>query len=264
MILTLCRQEAVKLLSHRYPFVLFGSVLVFQVARMLVSALNPPETTLDIVTGPQLWAQGMGVGLRFGTYLLLVFGAMGFSQEFSLGTVKTILVLPVRRWNWAAAKLLFLVLLALGMLLIMAAVGIAVVALTTGWNGVIREEIVLYGAGTVWRELSVALALTFVFMLPLCALSLLIGIHFTSSGAAVGTALLLGIGVEAAVGLSGHGRFIFLYHLHRPIGIIEKIGKGLPYQWESIIFWGLGSSLIAFALFSLWTALRLERMDITV
>ncbi len=263
MIRELARQEFIKLASQRYPYLLLAIVIAVQVTRMLVTALTPPETTLDIVTGPQLWAQGVGIGLRFGVYVLLVIGAMGFSQEFAQGTVKTILVLPVRRWEWVTAKLIHLVGLALGFLAVIVVLGWVIVAATLGWGDVVREGVVLYREGEVWRQLLAAAGLTAVFLLPVCAFGQLIGTFFSSSGAAVGSALLLGIVVEAAVGLGSFGKYIFLYHLHRPIGLVEKLGKGIPFKWEQLLTWGLGTCLITFAVFAAWQVLRIERMDVS-
>jgi ABC-type transport system involved in multi-copper enzyme maturation permease subunit len=263
MIRELTRQEFVKLFSQKYPYLLLTLVLAAQVVRMLVTALTPPETTLEIVTGPQLWAQGVGIGLRFGVYVLLVIGAMGFSQEFALGTVKTVLVLPVQRWEWVTAKLLFLVLLAVGFLAAIVLVGLVIVALSVGWGDVVREEVVLYPERVVWGQLFAATGLTAVFLLPVCAFGQLIGSYFSSSGAAVGSALLLGIVVEAAVGLGGFGRYVFLYHLHRPIGIVEKLGKGLPFRWEPLLTWGLGACLVTFAVFTAWQVIRMGRLDVS-
>ncbi|MCZ6556159.1 MAG: ABC transporter permease [SAR324 cluster bacterium] len=262
MIRELTRQEFRKLSAQRYPYLLLALVLIAQIAHMLAAALAAPETTLDVLTGPQLWAKGAGTGLRFGVYGLLVVGAMGFSQEFAQGTVKTILVLPLRRWEWVAAKLVFLVLLALGLLLAVVMVGVLIVALTLGWGDVVREEVVLYGRGEVWLQVLAATALTAVFLLPVCAFAQLIGLYFSSSGAAVGSALLLGISLEAAGALGGFGKYIFMYHLHRPIGIVEKLGRGLPFRWDALLYWGLGACLLSFAIFCVWQVLRMERMDI--
>ena len=263
MILELCRQEAVKLFSQRFIYVLMALVLAVQGGRMIVSALTPPETSLDIVTGVQLWAEGMSLGLRFEAYLLLVLGAMSLSREFSLGTVKTMLVLPIRRWQWATAKLGFLVLFAWSLLLLLTVLALTIVMLTIGLGDVVREEVVLYPAAVVWQNILLSSGLTMVFVLPVCAFALLIGLYFTSSGAAVGVSLLFGIVIEALVGLAGYGKYVFLYHLFRPYQQLQKLGKGLPFQWDDLLAWGLGTTLLTFAVFALWSIVRLERMDIT-
>lgn len=262
MIRELTRQEFIKFFSHRYPYALVLLVLAAQLARMLTSVLAAPETTLDIVTGPQLWAQGVGMGLRFGVYLLLVIGAMAFSQEFAQGTVKTVLVLPVQRWQWISAKLIFLVLTAMALLALIGGLAALVVAVTLGWGDVLREGVVLYSGSEVLRQVLAATALTAVFLLPVCAFGQLIGIYFSSSGAAVGTALLVGIVLEAAAGLGGFGKYVFLYHLHRPVAVIEKLGKGLPFKWDAVVTWGLGACLITFVLLCAWQVARLERIDV--
>ena len=265
MIWELCRQEAIKLFTQKYPYFLLGLILVVQAGVMIFTATTPPETTLDVVTGPQLFAKGAGWGLQLGFYLILVIGAMGFSQEFSLGTVKTVLVLPVRRYQWVAAKILFLVMLAAVLLLAVTLLAALIVALTLGWGDVVIENQVLFTAGVVRRQVLVAIALTLVFLLPVCAFGLLVGLFFNSSGAAVGTALMLGIVAQTAVGLFGEksGKYFFFFHLFRPISNIERMGKLHHFQWEPVLTWGLGSTLISFAVFTAWIILKMERMDIS-
>jgi len=263
MIGALCKHEFTKIFSHRYPVLLFAAVLGLEAARILSSALSPPETTLEIITAPQLWAEGVSLGLRFGTYLLLVLGAMSISQEFSLGTAKTVLVLPMRRWEWAIAKLIFLIIIALIILVGIVGLAAVLVSATVGWGPVVREGVEMYSSAAVWVEIYRAIGLTFLFFLPVCAFALLVGLYFTSSGAAVGTSLLLGIGLEAAVGLSGTGKYFFLYHLHRPVAILEKMGKGLPFQWNDLLTWGVGTTLGSFVVLVAWLVFRLEKMDVS-
>jgi hypothetical protein len=78
----------------------------------------------------------------------------------------------------------------------------------------------------------------------------------------VGTALLVGIVLEMAAGLGGFGKVVFLYHLHRPVAVIEKLGKGLPFTWDVVVSWGIGACLISFAVLCVLQVARLERMDI--
>ncbi|MBI3992677.1 MAG: hypothetical protein HY342_05350, partial [Candidatus Lambdaproteobacteria bacterium] len=178
-------------------------------------------------------------------------------------TVKTMLVLPIRRWQWATAKLAFLVLFACGLLLLLTALALVVVMATIGLGDVVREDVVLYPAAEVWQNVLLSSGLTMVFLLPVCAFAMLIGLYFTSSGAAVGVSLLFGIVIEAVVGLAGYGKYVFLYHLFRPYQQLQKLGKGLPFQWDDLLTWGLGATLVSFAVFALWGIVRLERMDIT-
>lgn len=263
MIFELCRQEAVKLFSQRFIYVIIALVLLAQAGRMIVMSLSPAETSLDVVTGPQLWAEGAGLGLRLAVYVVMIVGAMGFSQEYSLGTVKTMLILPILRWEWALAKIGFLSALAIGLVLAIVLLGLVITAATTGMGDVVREGLVLYSARSVWMNILGATALTMVFMLPVCALALLVGLYFTSSGAAVGVSLLLAIVLEVAVGLSGWQKYVFLHYLHRPFHMVLRMGKGMPFQWEALLSWGLGATLISFAGFTLWLVWRFNRMDIT-
>lgn len=263
MIVELCRQEGIKLLTQKYPYLLIGIVLAVEAAYMAATGFAPAETSLHVVTAPQLFAEGVGWGLRFGVYMLLVLGAMGFSQEFALGTVKTVLILPIRRHQWVAAKLVALIVLAWGMLLASVVLGIALAAVIVGWGDVVRSGVLLYSLGQVWSHLLTATGLTALFLLPVCAFALLASVYFNSSGAAVGVTLVLGIVVESAAEMLDQGRWVFFHHLHVPFGQIVKLGKGLPFRWEDSLTWGLAVGAVTFAVFAGWLTVRLQRMDIT-
>jgi hypothetical protein len=203
------------------------------------------------------------LGLRLGLFILLVIGSMGFSQEFAQGTVKTVLTLPIRRLHWVAAKLISLTLLAWGMLLGAALVAVVVVALTLGWGEVERSGVILYGQAAVWRNLAAAVALTGLYLLPVCAFALLVGAYFSASGAAVGVGLVLAIVLEFGIGLLDRSaRYVFLHHLQVPIGYVGKMGKGLPFDWDDTLAWGVPVTLVTAIVLTGWLAWRLERMDI--
>jgi ABC-type transport system involved in multi-copper enzyme maturation permease subunit len=259
----LIRQEAIKLFSQRFPWFLTGLVLLLQAASMLVTALRPPESSLDVLTGAQLWADGAGLGLRLLVFLVLVLGAMSFSREFSLGTAKTMLVLPITRIQWAIAKVWCLFLIAAGLVLLVALLGAVIAAITLGWGAVVREGVMLYPADQVAGQTFLAVVLTVLLILPLCAVSLLIGLYFSSSGAAVGMAVILGVVLEAGVNLMDSiARYVFFHHLSRPFTLIGRLGRGMPLQWEPVLTWGLGTALVSFFVFIAWLMLRLEYMDI--
>ena len=264
MIFELCRQEAIKLFSNRYPYLLLGIIFAVQAAYMIAHAASPPETTLDELTAPQLWADGAAVALRLELFIVLVLGAMGFSQEFAQGTVKTVLTLPIRRVQWVAAKLLSLALLSWAILLVFSLLGIAIVAFALGWGDVTRSGVLLYHQSEVWKSLLAAVGLTAIFLLPVCAFALLVSAFFSSSGAAVGVALVLAIVLEFGLGLLDRSaKFVFLHHLQVPVSTLGKMGKGLPFDWSDTLTWGVPVTLISTAVLAGWLAVRMERMDIT-
>src|SRR5689334_22169981 len=147
MIRELTRQELVKLLTQRFPYFLVAVVLLLQLASMLVAALSPPASSLDVVTGVQLWADGALIGLRLTSFVVLILGAMSFSQELALGTAKTLLVLPITRRQWVIGKLLALTLVGSTLVLLVALIGAVVTAFTAGWGTVVRDGVTLYTTG---------------------------------------------------------------------------------------------------------------------
>ncbi|MDH4225903.1 MAG: ABC transporter permease [Deltaproteobacteria bacterium] len=264
MFTELFRQEALKLLTQRYPYVLLGLVLVLETTYILHTASTPPETTLDRVSPVQLWAQGVELGLRFGVYVLLVVGSMAISREFSLGTIKTFLVLPVSRRMWVGAKLAGIISLGLLITLIITGLGLALVAAFSGWGPVVLEGIIKYPQEEVWQAVALATGLTVVFLLPVCALALVVGSYFHSSGAAVGVTLLLWIVLETLSGMLGSGaKWLFPHYLYEPMNQISKMGKAMVFQWDDVAGPGLVVSGASFLVLAGILIARLDKMDIT-
>ncbi len=259
----LIRQEIVKLCSQRFPYVLVALVVLLQAVTTIAAARTAPETTLDVVNAPLVFSEGAQAGLRGTVYLLLMLGAMSLSREFSLGTAKTFLVLPVTRRAWLLAKLAGLLLLAAALVLLVSGVGIALAALAPGWSDLRQEGLMLAGGAVLARELATATGLTILLLAPVCAFGLLIGLHFASSGAAVGVAVLLGVILEAAANLVDPlGRYVFLAYVPKPFGQVGRLARGLPYEWSGLAGWGLGIAAASFVLLAGWSLWRFERMDL--
>ena len=262
MIRALLRLEAAGLFTQRFAWVLLASLVGLQVARMLLGGMATPETSMDVVAAPGLWATGVGWSLRLLYFVLLILGAMGFSREFSLGTAKTILVMPLHRWQWYFAKLLFQALLAWGWLMLSALIGWLVAWLIAGEFSVVREGLTLATTMQVLAAQAAALALTGLMLLPLCALALLIGLFFHNSGAAVGAAVLCGLGLEAFTALWSGGKWLMVQYIFEPVRLVERMGRGIPYQWDNLLLWGLPLALGWLLLLGALGVARLERMDI--
>lgn len=260
MIWELIRQEWVKLFSNRYIYALLALVLASVVVSILTSVFSPPAS--GMASPPQLWADGAGLGHRLGVFLILVVGAMGFSQEFSQGTAKTMLVLPLHRWQWALAKVLFLISFSLGLVLFISALAWVVVALASGWGVVMREGMQIATSAQVWEGLGLAVLLSSVFMLPVGIFALMVGLHFSSSGAAVGTTLLSAILIESVVRLGNTGKILFFFHLSRPFEGMERLGKGVSFDWAEMASTGLVSALLGFSVCSIYLFWRFSKMDI--
>lgn len=262
MILELFRQEWLKLFSRPLWYGLLAIAPAVQVLRMLAMHFSAPETTLDVVSAPTLWAEGMAWGLRLVAYLVLVLGALGFSEEFTQGTVKTMLTLPLTRRMWFAGKLVTQIVLAAAMVLLCALVGLLLTLAMAGWPDVVREGLLIVSAGEAFAQMLGAVGLTMLLSLPLCAFALWVGLHVTSSGVAVAVAILAATILELATGLFGMGRYLFLAHFHAPVAIVSRLGQGFPVRWEPVFTWGLGVGLLTFVVFAGWGVWRLERMDI--
>jgi len=262
MIFTLMKQEAVKLFTKSFVPLLFGLVTVLEAGVMIFNASNVKVSTLEAVTAPQMLGEGLTIGIRFGAWVVLIIAAMAFSQESSDGTIKTMLVMPIERYQWLVAKIAFLSVLAMLLVFSLSLVGIVVVAFFQGWGPVVRDGIEIFDAGLVWSMVFKMIGLTALFMLPVAGLGLMIGSFFKSSGPAVGVTMVTWL-MLTTVGEMLPAKFVFSVYLEKPADLLVKLGKGLPFVWQSLATWGLGVALVSFCAFVFLVGFRFHNMDIT-
>ena len=259
----LLRQELLKLATQRFVHVLLGVVAALETVTGIVSATSRPETSLDVANAAWVFATSAQAGVRGLLYVVMVISAMSVSREFSLGTAKTFLALPIKRRAWIGAKLLALAVLALAMILAIFALAAFIASIHPGWGAIRQEGVVLATPDIVLQSVLIAFGYTALLILPVCAFGLLVGLFFTSSGAAVGTAVLLGLALDAAAGLIDPlSRYVFLAWVPRPLAQVERLAKGMPQDWGDIARWGLTVGALSLIAMAAATLYRFERMDI--
>ncbi|NQT87208.1 ABC transporter permease [bacterium] len=102
--------EIGKLFSHRFfPIVLIISIAVTAVLGLLARSFSDTTAEQQTFTNYSLWVCSATYGLRVGIILLVALGAMSMSSEATARTLNTLLTRPVRRVEFALAKILTLV-----------------------------------------------------------------------------------------------------------------------------------------------------------
>ena len=120
----------------------------------------------------------------FGVILIMILAASVPGTEYGWGTLRTVLVRGVGRWQLLASKTLVIALASVGLsALVLAIVGVASVIATVTLEG----EIV--GAGE-WSELAIAFGKLIYVYLPYVALAVLMSVLTSSSG--MGIAISVG------------------------------------------------------------------------
>lgn len=274
----LYRIELRKLLARRLTW---GTV----VAVLLVAFCSPwADKVFDVAAG--LMGQGGGKddyangwtalagavrnARLFLVLIVLVLAASSVAEETTLGTLKSVLTRPVRRFELLLAKLLATWTFGAALLLLALAAGALAGELTLGLYDVVDPLFptrVKYTHGDMAVYLYACAFLSVLPLLALSALGLLASVSFDHAGHATGVAIAALFFCSALGGLSASaGDYVFTSYLAWPFGVFDdlanqisgtttKFERRLPLALIVPVVW----TVVLFAI----TAWSLERRDVT-
>jgi ABC-2 type transport system permease protein len=167
------------------------------------------------------------VGLIF----LTIFSSLLIAEENSSGTLRMVLVSPLRRSEFFLAKVL-------AGLLYMAALTGAAMALTLVLGhlrfrgGAVSDSAgVIYGRGEVLRNLSAAFFLSWLPASAAVCYGVLISTLARKSSQAVGAAVGTLFLIETIKHVLGISPYVFTTHLGTPWAIFGEMAQGVGYEW---------------------------------
>jgi hypothetical protein len=240
------RIEAAKALRRKFtlagPLILVVAVAALPLAR---------EIARDGVGDYGFVAYATPLALDLlGLLLLLSYCATLVASELSGGTVCYMLVRPLKRHEFMAAKLLFAVSYAA---LLEATVIVASWAMTAALGDLTG---VTFGGEVVHTNLEMISAYAIGALLalaPLCAaaaFAVMVSSLTRSTGAAVGCTVGLWLLVDLAKYPLRIAPFLFSSYLEAPWQVFADQCDGLTRPWFPEALYGLASSMVAFAVFS--------------
>jgi len=283
--------EIRKLVSHKlFPAAVIITLLV--TAGLGLAAKNFTESTGSTVrfSNYSLWVASAGYGLQVSALLLTALGAMAMSSEATGRTLNTILARPVRRVEFALAKILSL---------LVATIAIVATAALAAWvvGGTVPErrqpfshrseppprpagfptyddvtdpqypDTVIATRGEVMGEILFGFALLVVPVLAGVSLGFLLGTLIESSGLAVGIAVGVFMTLEATKFIPMFeeylGHLAFNYPMTRITTLMLEAGKGTVPQWHDALV-GVGISAIYVGVSLLVSVTVFCRRDITL
>jgi len=283
--------EIRKLVSHKlFPAAVIITLLV--TAGLGLAAKNFTESTGSTVrfSNYSLWVASAGYGLQVSALLLTALGAMAMSSEATGRTLNTVLARPIRRFEFAIAKVLSLV---------FATVAVVLAAALAAWivGGTVPEkhslpihrgelaprpggfptyadvvdpqypDTVIATRGEVMGEILYGFMLLVVPVLAGVSLGFLLGTLIESSGLAVGIAVGVFMTLEATKFIPVFeeylGRLAFNYPMTRITTLMLEAGKGTVPQWHDALV-GVGISAIYVAVSLLVSVTLFCRRDITL
>lgn len=213
-------------------------------------------------------AGGISAALPFAVVIVLVFAGSALAEEAQLGTLKSLLVRPVRRTELLLAKALALVAFSLALIAAMSGAAVAVAQALYGFG-----DIVDYSSSyrypvsdTIPRYTAQAIALLVPSFVAVVAWALLCSASIDHTGYAVGAAIggflllvvIAGLWNQAAPAL-------FVTYVGRPISTLRDIAEvfsDAPKRFRADLVPGVMVPVISAALFLAAAAVRLARRDV--
>jgi ABC-type transport system involved in multi-copper enzyme maturation permease subunit len=276
----LFRFEWRKLLGRRLPLVVFFGVIVLALLAPKVGHVVDTASALaqGKVARQDPYAQGWSAlcgsvktTRLFLTLAVLVLAGSSVAEERSQGTLRALVLRPVRRAEIVGAKLLAL--WSYGAALLVAAVAAAAIGaeLTQGLYDVVDPyypDRLIHSFGDMWGYTYLAVGLSLPPLLALASMGILISSLFDHPGYATGVSVAALFFLSAAAGLSGFAReALFVGYLAAPFETVGDLAAQFTNVRKNLapaavlqavvvpLAWALGCFVL--------TALVLSRRDVT-
>lgn len=283
--------EVSKLISHKlFPAAVIITLTVTAGLALAAKSFTERMGSTTRFSNYSLWVVSAGFGLQVGTLLLVALGAMAMSNEATGRTLNTVLARPIRRIEFATAKVLSLV---FATVVVVAAAALAAfivggtvqerhprAAWSAGAEATDGSTFPSYGdvvdpgtgyviasRGEVMGEILFGFLLLVAPVLAGVCLGFLVGTLIDSSGLAIGLSVGLFVSLEASKFIpvleEQLGRFAFNYPMTRISTLMYEAGKGIIPQWHEA-YVGVGISGIYIAVCLLISIVVFCRRDITL
>ena len=287
----LTRMELGKLVSHKlFPTAVILTFVVTAALAVAAKSFTEQMSTTTRFSNYSLWIVSTGFGLQIGALLLVAIGALAMSNEATSRTFNTVLARPIRRIEFASAKILSL-LTATVAIVLAAALAAFIVGGTVqeryprslnheaepvapSWKFPSYGDIVDPGSdyviasrGEVMGNILLGFALLVVPVFAGVSLGFLIGTLIDSAGLATGLSVGIFVSLEATkfvpMFAEWLGALAFNYPTTQITTLMHSAGQGTPPQWANALG-GVGISAIYIAVCLTISLVVFCRRDITL
>jgi ABC-2 type transport system permease protein len=251
--------EVAKALRARFTYA--GPVLLAAVI-VLMPRIHP--VARDGQSDYAFIASATGLTLHLaGLVFLLVFCASLVSSEMSTGVVRMVLVRPIRRSEFLAAKILAGISYALLLSAVVAATSWTLVLLRGDLTGV------GFGGEVLFTNRQMVLAYAYgaaLSLLPQCAAvayAVFVSTLTRKPATAVGGAIGVWLAADMMKNPLGVAPYLFTTYFEQPWQLFTDRANGLDMPlWSSGATWGAATSVAAFILFSALAAMVFRRRNL--
>lgn len=253
------QSEIDKALRNTLPYI--GAALML--AMIGVAALIRP-LAVDSESDYDFLAFAVQLSLNvLGFLIVLLFSSSLVSPELASGSIRIMLVRPLRRSELIAAKILtgmtyalVLNLLALGTAWIVAA----------WWGeliGVYYGAELLHGDQEMAGAYAAAAGLALLPQFAGVALGVFLSACTKNTAAAITSAIGIWWVLDAIKYPLRIERYVFTTYLERPWMLFADMANGIPVDWTPVVIRAVAVSLITWAVFSILAAMLLSRRDLS-
>lgn len=181
-------------------------------------------------------AASLGWNVRLVALAAVIISAFQISNEFAMGTVKSVWSQPISRRVWFNAKLLFLLVL----VFIMAAAALVetliLAAIKYDFSDLTEKEFLVHSSGFLWGRTAASFALTLWSLFAVTAVAASISSLFNRPGSAISVILGGGIVMTALGVFPGLNRYLLTTFITLPLEQLAAVTKGLhpPLTWSDL------------------------------
>lgn len=233
---TLTKIELYKLKRQKFFYIAFFLVMAVVIVSVLSERFSSDKTAQ--INGFNTLILGCLNGFRISAFLILIMGSLLFASETTLGTIKTILVAPIRRSELIIAKVITVIILALLFTLL-----IESISFISSWT--------IYGFADITdptfpdiihlskSDMLLYIAYTFIhIILPLITIGLMglfVSTFIENSGIAVAISIIVYLIMDTfIVGLFENlSTYLFNYYLNYYLATLKDISEGVLQEiWK--------------------------------
>ncbi len=257
-IVTAYRIELIKAFRSKFSYI--GPVLVVLLV-LLSPLLNPLTGGGENAYRFIAFATPTALNL-LGLFLVLSFCASLVSGETGTGSIRLLLTRPLLRHEFIVAKLLIGLTYAFTLSLLVAVVAWGIGITFGSISGIEYGGEMLFTGGAMLRAYLLGFALNLAPQFAFVSYAVMVSTFMKSNAASVVTAIGIWLVLDAVKYPLGIAPVLFASYVDTPWECFRNQCDGLTAEWGESVYWCLGTSLIAAAIFSTAAIVALQRRNL--
>ncbi|HMA77493.1 MAG TPA: ABC transporter permease [Candidatus Krumholzibacteriaceae bacterium] len=234
---TIISTEIYKLRRNKMRFVVPAAFFLLTIFLFIGLSAAAVRSYFGLPNGFYLTSAGLSWLINIIVLFLVIITSFQISNEFAMGTVKSVWVSPVSRRAWLSGKIIYLCLIAALLLFCSTILLLLLSWIKFGLTDLAEKNYVIHSASSLGLRLILVLSLTLITLFAVVCFASAISTLFCRPGSSI--AMLLSIGfLMMVIGilpvLKG---FLLITYISSPLEQMTAMAKGLPlpFSWSELI-----------------------------